>query len=56
MEECTPNPNQTLSNFDETIDNFEHLDSYDIHDRSPLIRATVGILITTIVTKGSLEQ
>jgi transportin-1 len=25
-------------------------------DRSPLIRATVGILITTIVTKGSLEQ
>ncbi|CAF1115156.1 unnamed protein product [Rotaria sp. Silwood1] len=25
-------------------------------DRSPLIRATVGILITTVVTKGSLEQ
>ena len=25
-------------------------------DRSPLIRATVGILITTIVSKGSLEQ
>lgn len=25
-------------------------------DRSPLIRATAGILITTIVTKGSLEQ
>ncbi|CAM4744513.1 unnamed protein product [Rotaria magnacalcarata] len=25
-------------------------------DRSPLIRATVGILITTIVTKGLLEQ
>ena len=25
-------------------------------DRSPLIRATIGILITTIVTKGSLEQ
>ncbi|CAF0838510.1 unnamed protein product [Adineta ricciae] len=25
-------------------------------DRSPLIRATGGILITTIVTKGSLEQ
>lgn len=25
-------------------------------DRSPLIRATVGILITTIVSKGSLDQ
>jgi transportin-1 len=25
-------------------------------DRSPLIRATIGILITTIVTKGTLEQ
>jgi transportin-1 len=25
-------------------------------DQSPLIRATVGILITTIVSKGSLEQ
>lgn len=25
-------------------------------DRSPLIRATVGILVTTIVSKGSLEQ
>ena len=27
-----------------------------LSDRSPLIRATVGILITTIVSKGSLEQ
>jgi transportin-1 len=27
-----------------------------LNDRSPLIRATIGILITTIVSKGSLDQ